>query len=55
VVFGIGVLLINLLRTGSERVLYDLTALAAGLYALPAIVAVVAALTMRLAGRVIRY
>jgi hypothetical protein len=58
VVFGVGILLINLLGTGAERVLspaiYDLSALAAGLYALPAIVAVVAALTMGLAGRTIR-
>jgi hypothetical protein len=59
VVFGGGILLINLLRTGSESVLspaiYDLSALAAGLYALPAIVAVAAALTMALAGRGLRY
>jgi hypothetical protein len=59
VVFGGGVILINLLGTGSESVLsqaiYDLSALAAGLYALPATVAVVAAITMALAGRVIRY
>jgi hypothetical protein len=59
VVFGGGIVLINFLGTGSESVLspaiYDLFALAAGLYALPAIVAVVAALTMTLAGRVIRY
>ena len=45
-------------RTGSERVLspaiYDLAALAAGLYALPAIVAIVAALTMGLADRALR-
>ena len=58
VVFGVGILLINLLRTGSERVLspaiYDLSALAAGLYALPTVVAVVAALTMGLAGRAMR-
>jgi hypothetical protein len=58
VVFGVGILLINLPRTGSERVLfptiYDLSALAAGLYALPALVAIVAALTMVLAGRAIR-
>lgn len=58
VLFGVGILLIELLRTGSERVLfqaiYDLSALAAGLYALPAIVAGVAALTMGLAGRTIR-
>ncbi len=59
VVLGGGILLINLLRTGSESVLspaiYDLSALAAGLYALPAIVAVAAALTMALAGRGLRY
>lgn len=58
-IFGCGILLIGLLRTGSESVLssaiYDLSALAASLYALPATVAVVAALTMGLAGRVIRY
>jgi hypothetical protein len=56
---GSGILLVNLLRTGSESVLspaiYDLCALAAGLYALPAIVAVAAALTMALAGRGLRY
>jgi hypothetical protein len=59
VVFGGVLLLINLLGTDSESVLspaiYDLFALAAGLYALPAIVAVAAALTMALAGRAIRY
>jgi hypothetical protein len=59
VVFGGGSLLIELLRTDSESVLspaiFDLSALAASLYALPAIVAVVAALTIGLAGRVIRY
>jgi len=59
VVFGGVLLLINLLGTDSESVLspaiYDLSALAAGLYALPAIVAVAAALTMALAGRAIRY
>jgi len=59
VAFGCGLILIDLLGAGSESVLspavYDLSALAAGLYALPAIVAVVAALTMALAGRVIRY
>jgi len=58
-IFGCGILLIGLLRTRSESVLssaiYDLSALAASLYALPATVAVVAALTMGLAGRVIRY
>jgi hypothetical protein len=59
VIFGGGILLINLLGTGSEGVLFpailDLSALAAGLYALPAIVAVAAALTMAIAGRAIRY
>ena len=58
-IFGIGILLIWLLRAGSEGVLFsalhDLSALAAGLYALPAAVAVVAALTTGLAGQVIRY
>jgi hypothetical protein len=58
-IFGCGILLIGLLGTGSEGVLssaiYDLSELAASLYALPATVAVVAALTMVLAGRVIRY
>lgn len=58
-IFGCGILLIGIPRTGSENVLssavYDLSALAASLYALPATVAVVAALTMGLAGRVIRY
>jgi hypothetical protein len=57
--FGCAILLIGILRTGSESVLssavYDLSALAASLYALPATVAVVAALTMGLAGRMIRY
>ena len=59
VVFGGGIILIDLLGTGSESALsqaiYDLSALAAGLYALPAIVAVAAALTLALAGRAIRY
>src|SRR5918995_2996281 len=59
VVFGGGIILINLSGRGSESVLspaiYDLSALAAGLYALPAIVAVVAALTIGLAEQVIRY
>src|SRR5215211_5530720 len=48
-IFGGCVLLVGLLRIGSESVLslaiYDLSALAASLYALPATVAVVAALT----------
>ena len=58
VVFGVGILLLELLKTGSQRdlypAIYDLSALAAGLYALPAIVAVLAALTIALAGRAIR-
>jgi hypothetical protein len=58
-IFGGGILLIWLLRAGSQGVLFsalhDLSALVAGLYALPAVVAVVAALTTGLAGRVIRY
>jgi hypothetical protein len=57
-VFGGGILLVGLLRIGSESVLSsaidDLSTLAAGLYALPATVAAVAALTMGLAGRTIR-
>ena len=57
-IFGGGTLLVALLRTGSESVLssaiYDLSALAAGLYALPATVAAVAALTMGLVGGAIR-
>ena len=57
-VFGGGILLAGLLRIGTESVLSsaidDLSALAAGLYALPATVAAVAALTMGLAGRRIR-
>ena len=58
-IFGGGIILIDLLGTGPESVLsraiYDLSALAAGLYALPATVAVVAALTIGIAGRVTRY
>jgi hypothetical protein len=58
-IVGCAILLIGILRTGSESVLssalYDLSAFAASLYALPATVAVVAALTMGLAGRMIRY
>jgi hypothetical protein len=58
-IIGCAILLIGMLRTGSESVLssavYALLALAASLYALPATVAVVAALTMGLAGRMIRY
>jgi hypothetical protein len=59
VVFGGGIILINLLGTRSESVLsqaiHDLSTLAAGVYALPAMVAVVATLTIWLAERVIRY
>ena len=58
-IFGGGILLVGLLRIGSESVLssaiYDLSTLAAGLYALPATVAAVGALTMGLGGRTIRY
>ena len=58
-IFGGGIILINLSGRGSESVLtpaiYDLSALAAGIYALPAIVALVAALTIGLAEKVIRY
>ncbi len=58
-IFGCGILLIGLLGTDSESVLssaiHALSAIAASLYALPATVAVVAALTMGLSGRVIRY
>jgi|SRR5215212_7938919 len=57
-VFGGGILLVGLLRIGSESVLSsaidDLSALAVGLYVLPATVAAVAALAMGLAGRTIR-
>jgi hypothetical protein len=57
-IFGGGILLAGLLRIGSESVLpsaiYDLSALAAGLYALPATVAAVAALMLELAGRAVR-
>jgi hypothetical protein len=57
-VFGGGILLVGLLRIGAESVLSsaidDLSALAAGLYALPATVAAVAALTIALGGRMIR-
>ncbi len=56
--FGGGILSVGLLRIGSESVLSsaidDLSTLAAGLYALPATVAAVAALTMGLGGRTIR-
>jgi hypothetical protein len=57
-IFGGGVLLVGLPRIGSENMLSstidDLCTLAAGLYALPATVAVVAALTMGLVERAIR-
>jgi hypothetical protein len=57
-VLGGGILLVGLLRTGSDGALssaiYDLSALAAALYALPAMVTAVAALTVGLAGRAIR-
>ena len=57
VVFGGGILLVGLLGIGTGSVhssIYDLSALAAGLYALPATVAAVAALTLALAGRAVR-
>jgi hypothetical protein len=58
-IFGGGILLVGLLRTGSNGVLSsaidDLSALTAGLYALPAMVAALAALSVGLAGRAIRY
>ena len=58
VVFGGGILSVGLLRIGSESVLSsaidDLSTLAVGLYALPATVAAVAALTVGLGGRTIR-
>ena len=58
-VFGGGILLVVLLRMGSESVLSsaidDLSTLAAGLYALPATVAAVVALTMGLGGWTIRH
>ena len=58
VVFGGGILSVGLLRIGSESVLSsaidDLSTLAAGLYALPATVAAVAALSVGLGGRTIR-
>src|SRR3712207_2142838 len=57
-VFGGGILSIKLLRISSESVLSsaidDLSTLAAGLYALPATVAAVAALIMGLGGLTIR-
>jgi hypothetical protein len=58
-IFGAGILLAVLLRTGSDSVLSsvidELSTLAVGLYALPATVAAVAALTMELGGRPIRH
>ena len=57
-VFGGVILLFGLLRIGTESVLSsaidDLSTLAAGLYALPATVAAVAALTLGLGGRTVR-
>ena len=58
-IFGGGILLVGLLRIGSESVfssaINDLCTLAAGLYALPSTVAAVAALTMGLGRRTIRH
>ena len=57
-VFGGGILFFGLLGTGAESVLSsaidDLSTLAAGLYALPATVAAVAALTVGPGARTIR-
>jgi hypothetical protein len=59
ILFGGGIFLISLLREGAENVLssaiYELSALAAGLYALPATVAALAALMMGLWGQGARY
>ncbi len=59
ILFGGGILLISLLREGAENVLssaiYELSALAAGLYALPATVAALAALMMGLWGQGARH
>jgi len=59
ILFGGGIFLISLLREGAENVLssaiYELSALAAGLYALPATVAALAALVMGLWGQGARY
>jgi hypothetical protein len=59
ILFGGGIFLISLLREGAENVLssaiYELSALAAGLYALPATVAALAALIMGLWGQGARY
>src|SRR5215211_1754883 len=58
-IFGGGILLVGLLRIGSESVfssaINDLCTLAAGLYALPSMVAAVTALTMGLGRRTIRH
>jgi hypothetical protein len=56
-VFGGGILLAGLLGIGTGSALssiYDLSAVAAGLYALPATVAAVAALTLTLTGGTVR-
>ena len=59
ILFGGGIFLISLLREGAENVLssaiYELSALAAGLYALPATVAALAALMMGLWGQEARH
>ena len=57
VAFGGGILLAGLLRIGTGSALssiYDLSAVGAGLYALPATVAAVAALTLALTGGTVR-
>lgn len=59
ILFGGGIFLISLFREGAENVLssaiYELSALAAGLYALPATVAALAALMMGLWGQEARH
>jgi hypothetical protein len=59
ILFGGGIFLVSLFRKGTEDVLssaiYDLSALAAGLYALPATVAALAALMMGLWGQGFRH
>jgi hypothetical protein len=59
VIFGVGVLLAGFVRASSGGALMaafnDLSTLAAGLYALPATVAAVAAVVIGLLGRTIRY
>jgi len=59
ILFGGGIFLISLLRGGAENVLssaiYEVSALAAGLYALPATVAALAALMMGLWGQEARH